>query len=74
MEVSATWVRWVNGLVEERSKREYGEESESVRGIYLLLGGIWVIWDRQEKTAINSAMKVDAILRMRCDTMEPAIE
>ena len=74
MEESATWMRWVSGLVEERSKREYREESESVRSIYLLLGGIWVMWDRQEKIAINSAVKTDAILRMRWNTIEPAFQ
>jgi len=50
------------------------EESESVRRKNFPSGGDWMSRDGQANTAISSATKTDALLRIRGAVMVPPIE
>ena len=59
------------GLGFNESLIRCSEESESVRRIYLLLGGSW---EKQENMAMSSAMDTKKMLWIRFAAISPSIE
>ena len=53
----------------ERIRRSIGVgEKKEIMG-----GGSWEMWERQAYMAISSAVKIEAMLRIRCDVIVSAI-